>query len=178
MKIIAGTKKGHTIVGPKGNVTRPLTGRVREALFSSLGGVVEGATVADLFAGSGSIGLESLSRGAASVVFVEIDRRVGKVLRQNVERIGLGGTVVSSRVEHFLAKTKERFDLVFVDPPYAMSDVEVAAIVEQVSLVLDDNGLVVLHRRVGQSKPVTSLSIMHERRYGDAVIWRLEKDTP
>jgi 16S rRNA (guanine966-N2)-methyltransferase len=176
VRIIAGTKRSLRIDAPPGKVTRPMTDRMRESLFSSLAERIPHANIADLFAGSGSIGLEALSRGARSVVFVEADRDVVRFLRKNVDRIGLGGEVVMTRVESFLDTTTTKFDLVFVDPPYPMGDSAVAQIVEQVADVLVDEGLVILHRRFGQPKPETSLSIMHERRYGDAVIWRFEKD--
>ncbi|GBE25708.1 ribosomal RNA small subunit methyltransferase D [bacterium BMS3Bbin02] len=176
VRIIAGTKKSHRIDAPKGTITRPMTDRMRESLFSSLGARIREARVADLFAGTGSIGLEALSRGAKSVVFVEADREVVRVLRSNVERIDLGGKVIMAQVESFLAGASDVFDLVFVDPPYPMEDVDVERIIEQVARILVDDGVVILHRRFGQPKPVTTLSIMHERRYGDAVVWRFEKD--
>ncbi|VAW07665.1 16S rRNA (guanine(966)-N(2))-methyltransferase [hydrothermal vent metagenome] len=176
VRIIAGTKKSLRIDAPKGTVTRPMTDRMRESLFSSLASRIPQARVADLFAGSGSIGLEALSRGAESVVFVEANRDVVRVLRSNVERIGLGGSIVAATVESFLSTTHDGYDLVFVDPPYPMEDADVDRIVNQVARILADDGLVILHRRFDQPKPVTTLSIMHERRYGDAVIWRFEKD--
>ena len=88
-------------------------------MFSSLGAVVEDAAVLDLFAGTGSLGLEAMSRGAAAATFVERDRSVLAVLRRNIEAVGLGGTVVAGEVERFVASPGEgSYDLAFVDPPY------------------------------------------------------------
>ena len=95
MRIVAGSKKGHRIAAPKGVVTRPTGDRVREAAFSLIG-PVEGAAVLDLYAGSGALGLEALSRGAASCLFVERDRDAARVIRSNLEKLQLTGAVVSN----------------------------------------------------------------------------------
>jgi 16S rRNA (guanine966-N2)-methyltransferase len=101
MRIIAGEAKGRRLVAPRSG-TRPFTGRAKEAVFSSLHARVGGAAVLDLFAGSGSLGLEALSRGANSVVFVEQDRDAVTVIAANVDAVGLGGTIVRRDVEAFL----------------------------------------------------------------------------
>src|SRR5262249_55052726 len=93
MRIVAGSRKGHRIAAPRGVVTRPTGDRVREATFSLIG-PVEGAHVLDLFAGSGAMGLEALSRGAARCVFVEQDREACRVIERNLEKLGLTGAVV------------------------------------------------------------------------------------
>ncbi|MFH1529901.1 MAG: 16S rRNA (guanine(966)-N(2))-methyltransferase RsmD [Pseudomonadota bacterium] len=122
MRIIAGRYRGHPISAPAGRTVRPTTDRVREALFSILGASVEGAAVLDLFAGSGALGLEALSRGAARAVFVEASPRSLAVLHKNIERLGVEGVrVAKGRVEDTLprlARDGETFDLVFLDPPY------------------------------------------------------------
>ncbi len=119
MRIVAGSRKGATIYAPKGRDTRPTSDRVREAAFAILGSV-EGANVLDLFAGSGALGLEALSRGAASATFVESDPAAVKVIERNLEKLGLEGRIVRSDVRRHLARTDERYDVVFVDPPYEM----------------------------------------------------------
>jgi len=96
VRIVAGSRKGHRIQAPKGVVTRPTSDRVREAVFSILGSV-EGAQVLDLFAGSGAMGLEALSRGAAGCVFVESDRQAARVIQANLEKLRLTGAVVITR---------------------------------------------------------------------------------
>jgi len=113
-----------------------MTDRMREAIFSALAFKLPGADVLDLYAGTGSLGLEALSRGSSSAVFVERDRQALRVLRTNVEAVGLGGMVVASDVDRFLITRAERkargnpsslplFDLVFVDPPYRYTPVSV-----------------------------------------------------
>ena len=173
MRIIAGLAKGRRLRGPEGEGTRPMMDRVREALFSSLGPLVEDAEVLDLFAGSGSIGLEALSRGAGRVVFVERGRKALAALRGNVSAVGLGGEIVPGDVSRHLAETVDRFDLVFVDPPY---DVPLAFVEEVLAMVKDrlrTGGVAVVHRRADTGTPdVPGLEMVDRRRYGDTEITR------
>lgn len=122
LRIVAGVHGGRRIVVPPGRHVRPTREMVREAWFSALGEAVAGARVLDLFAGSGALGLEALSRGARSVVFVESDRRSAAVLRGNLEELGEEerGRVVRADVGSFLEglEASDRFDLAFADPPY------------------------------------------------------------
>lgn len=122
MRIIAGTARGRKLSSPPGERTRPLLDRVREALFSILGARIEGARVLDLYAGTGSIGLEALSRGAVSCVFVERDRDALECLRENVSALGFleRSRIVRGRVEEQLLRPPEEcYDAIFFDPPYA-----------------------------------------------------------
>ncbi len=120
MRIIAGKWRGRTIDAPAGQATRPTADRVRETLFSMLAsrlGSFENLRVADLFAGSGALGFEALSRGAATAIFVENDAKAAAVIRRNAEKLGASAKVVGSSA---LALPRcEPFDLVFADPPYA-----------------------------------------------------------
>jgi 16S rRNA (guanine966-N2)-methyltransferase len=120
VRIIAGRWKGRRLEALRGREVRPTSDRVREAWMSALGGRVEGARVVDLFAGSGALGLEALSRGAASVVFVERARGALGVLRANIELLGAAPecTVVDRDVFRFLASVEEPFDIALADPPY------------------------------------------------------------
>lgn len=119
VRIIAGTAGRLAIKVPKA-VTRPTTDFVRQAIFSILGPAVEGTTVLDLFAGSGAIGLEALSRGAASCVFVDEHRQAESVIRENLEKSKLqGGRVVRADVHGWLTRDAARYDLIFADPPYS-----------------------------------------------------------
>src|ERR687888_2389272 len=112
MRIIAGSRKGARIFAPKGVETRPTGDRVREAAFNLIG-PVEDAAVLDLFAGSGAMGLEALSRGAASATFVESDREACRTISRNLEKLGLtGARVVQQTAERFLATTDRTYDLV------------------------------------------------------------------
>ena len=122
MRIISGSAGGIPIKVPK-TETRPTTDRARQAVFSMLGDIVSGARVLDLFAGSGALGLEALSRGAASALFVDVHPAVCKVIHENLAKSRLAGAEVrqgdASRVLQSLARNGAQFDLVFADPPYA-----------------------------------------------------------
>ncbi len=124
MRIIAGRWKGHGLKPLKGRDVRPTTDRVRESWMSALGSSVVGATVADLFSGSGALGLEALSRGAESVVLVERSRPALAVIRANVDRLGAGEecSVVADDVFRFLARIDKPYDIALADPPYGSGD--------------------------------------------------------
>jgi 16S rRNA (guanine966-N2)-methyltransferase len=155
-----------------------MTDRAREALFSSLGQRTQGARVLDLYAGSGSLGLEALSRGAHSVVFVEKARQALVALRRNAAAVGLGGEVFSTDVEGFLAHCRLSFDLVFVDPPYALSLASVQEVLSKIDPLLDTDATVVVHRRVGENPPTAGkrLTLVGERVYGDSRLWTYRKE--
>ena len=177
MRVIAGQARGRRLKAPDTPDTRPATDRVREALFSSIGSRVVGAAVADLYAGSGSFGLEALSRGAASVVFVEKGRKALQALRANVETVALGGEVVGAEVASFLNRTDRRFNLVFVDPPWDLP----ASVMEGEMALLDPLLLVeaevVVSRRAGDAapEPPETWRVATDKRYGDTRILRYEK---
>jgi len=178
MRIVAGAAKGRRLVAPRSG-TRPFTGRAKEAVFSSLQGRIPRAVVLDLYAGSGSLGLEALSRGATKAVFVESDRAAVRALTDNVAAVDLGGTVVGTDVLRFLRRDGGTYDLVFVDPPYAVDDAHVEIVVRLLEERVDRDGCVVIHRRVGGSPPESdSLMCTDRRRYGDSEIWILEKEKP
>jgi 16S rRNA (guanine966-N2)-methyltransferase len=153
--------------------------RAKEAIFSALGGIVDGAAVLDLYAGSGSLGLEALSRGAKSSVFVEWRRDAVRIIEANIDTVGLGGEVVSAKVEDFLNHGTGTYDLAFVDPPYEVPLPSVEAILERLVRWLADDGTVVVHRRSGSGEVtgVSGLEVVDRRRYGDAEITRLTKET-
>jgi 16S rRNA (guanine966-N2)-methyltransferase len=178
MRIIAGVAKGRRLKSPPGSGTRPLTGKAKEALFSSLGSGVVDADVLDLYAGSGSIGLEALSRGAATAVFVEHDPRAIAVLRTNIDLVGLGGGARRSDVGSFLRACASDFDLIFVDPPYVEDPLQVDEVLTLVSDVLRAGGTVVVHRRVGgvEPQPPEGLHLRDRRRYGEVELWRFGKE--
>ncbi len=175
MRIVAGLAKGRSLAVPKSG-TRPMTGRARESLFSILAGRVDGACVLDLFAGSGALGLEALSRGASDVVFVERGRRATLILAENIERVGLGGSVRTRDVASFLRSAEGRYDLVFLDPPYSDDDTEVLATLELLDQVLAPAATVVLHRQARSAVELPdNLCRVDERRYGDAVVTIMER---
>jgi 16S rRNA (guanine966-N2)-methyltransferase len=180
MRIIAGRAKGRTLASPRGPATRPLTGRAREAVFSSLGDSVIGATVLDAYAGAGSIGLEALSRGAVSAVFMERSRSALAVIRRNVERVGLGGTIVPGDVVASLSADANTYDFAFVDPPYDTGNPEVEAVLAAMEGRLGRGAWVVVHRRTGTPLPAPPpfLRLVDRRRYGDGEVLRFVEEQP
>jgi 16S rRNA (guanine966-N2)-methyltransferase len=172
MRIVSGSRRGHRIDAPKGVVTRPTGDRVREAAFSLIG-PVEGAAALDLFAGSGALGLEALSRGAATCVFVEQDRAAVRVIQANLEKLRLTGAVVLARdVAGALAEEHDRarrYDLVLADPPYADWGAHAAVLARLVPGVLAEEGVLVVETASGV-EPELPLDLVTSRRYGSARI--------
>jgi 16S rRNA (guanine966-N2)-methyltransferase len=172
MRIIAGDRRGSRISAPKGEHTRPTSDRAREAAFNLIG-PVDGAAVLDLFAGSGAMGLEALSRGARSCSFVESDRAACAVIRTNLERLHLAGALVLCK-DAFQALREDRaagqtYDLVLADPPYeAWNDLE-PRLGEAVLPVLAPDGLLVVET-AAKVEPVVPLDLVTSRRYGSARI--------
>jgi 16S rRNA (guanine966-N2)-methyltransferase len=166
MRIIAGAKRGHTIEAPTGRGTRPTSDRVRENIFNILG-PVDDANVLDLYAGSGAMGLEALSRGAASAVFVERDQQAVRTIERNLDKLRLRGTVLRQDALAALAAEKRKYDLVFVDPPYEMyADLE-PQLARYLPSVLTEDGVVVVEtdKRV---EPALPLEERTSRKYGSA----------
>ncbi|MGH3135985.1 MAG: 16S rRNA (guanine(966)-N(2))-methyltransferase RsmD [Gaiellaceae bacterium] len=172
MRIVAGSRKGHRIDAPKGVVTRPTGDRAREAAFSLIG-PVEDATVLDLFAGSGAMGLEALSRGAAWCLFVEHDRDACRVIQTNLEKLRLtGGLVVRRDVISALRDERargRRHGLVLADPPYEEWGSHEAYLAELIPEVLEEDGVAVIETSA-KVEPALPLDLVTSRRYGSARI--------
>lgn len=170
MRIVAGSRKGHGIEAPRGVVTRPTSDRVREAVFSLLGSVEE-TRVLDLFAGSGALGLEALSRGARSCLFVERDRRACHVIERNLERLGLEtGVVRCAGVERVLreeAASGRTYDLILADPPYGEWERHERALADLLPRVLEPGGRAVVET-AADVEPALPLDLVTTRRYGSA----------
>ena len=170
MRIIAGSRKGHTIHAPKGLDTRPTGDRVREAAFNLIGPVGD-ATVLDLFAGSGAMGLEALSRGASRTVFVESDREACRTIERNLDKLRLtGATVVCRDALQALAAEAHagrRYDLVLVDPPYRMFSSLQSSLIAYLPAVLADDGLLIVETDA-KEEPDLPLHKRTSRRYGSA----------
>jgi 16S rRNA (guanine966-N2)-methyltransferase len=180
VRVIAGSAKGRRLIGPETRETRPLTDRAREAVFSALAGLVADADVLDLYAGSGSIGIEALSRGAGRVVFVEKGREALGALRQNLAALGFGNvTVVGQDVGEFLRTATGHFDLIFFDPPWAMETQAVADQMKEADRLSVDGAEIVIHRRRSDPTPPApeGWRWLTTRRYGDGVIHRYEKSS-
>jgi 16S rRNA (guanine966-N2)-methyltransferase len=166
VRIIAGSRKGARIFAPKGSDTRPTGDRVREAAFNLIG-PVEGVSVLDLFAGSGAMGLEALSRGAASAVFVESDREACRAIERNLEKLGLtGATVVCRDAFQALATSTRSYDLVLCDPPYGFADHERLA--PYLVSALAPDGLLVYETSAREEPDVKGLTPRTSRTYGSA----------
>src|SRR4051794_17402304 len=140
MRIIAGAHRGRRIAAPKGRDTRPTSDRVRENAFNLIG-PVDDAEVLDLFAGSGAMGLEALSRGAAHATFVESSRDACRVIDANLETLGLRATVLCQDVLRALAQDRRRYDLVLCDPPY---DFDGGRLAPHLAKLVTDDGLLLL----------------------------------
>ena len=182
-RVIAGEAGGRRLAVPAGRDTRPTSDRAREGLFAtvtSMVGSLAGTRVLDLYAGSGAVGLEALSRGAGHVLLVEAGTRASRVIRENVAAIGLpGAEVITDRVERVLARGPApdggRYDIVFADPPYALADREVSAVL---SLLIGQAwlapGALVIVERATRSGPVRwpdGFVADRARRYGEATFW-------
>jgi 16S rRNA (guanine966-N2)-methyltransferase len=180
MRVIAGIAKGRRFATPPGKQTRPLTDRTREALFSALGDSVEGSRVLDLFAGSGSLGIEALSRGAATAVFVEKSRKAAATLQTNLSKLGFEGEVFVGDVFGWLGRNKSQFDIAFIDPPFAMELALVSALMSEVGAAIGDGGTMVVHRRAGEAHPETPIgwAVRWVRRFGDGDLFLLDKVAP
>jgi 16S rRNA (guanine966-N2)-methyltransferase len=174
MRVIAGSLGGRTLTAPPGRATRPTSDRVREAVFSMLG-PLHGERVLDLFAGSGALGIEALSRGAAHAVFVESDHRALTALRANLDTLGLRGGQADVRpvdARGVLKNAQARadtYDLVFVDPPYRFAAELGAELGDGLAACLAPGGRIVFESD-RRAVPELGLALTHERRYGDTLI--------
>jgi 16S rRNA (guanine966-N2)-methyltransferase len=168
MRIIAGERKGHTIWAPKGLETRPTSDRVRENVFNIVLPWVEGSRVLDLYAGSGAMGLEALSRGAQSVVFMEADPEAVQAIERNLDKLRLGGATVLRRDANAglaqEATAGRKYDLVLADPPYAMTDYSTLA--RYLPRVLADDGLLVFETAARTEPELAGLEVRTSRKYG------------
>lgn len=178
MRVIAGTAGGRTLRAPRSRDTRPITDRVKESLFGILGEGVVGARMLDLYAGSGAIGIEALSRGAEHCTFVERGREALDVLRQNLEHTGLSAraTVLPVPVERFLAgRAGETFDLAMLDPPFA--ERAILAPLEALVPSLAPGATVVVRTfwRTQVPSPA-ALVVTRTRRFGETLLTFLQRD--
>lgn len=178
-RIISGRASGTRLDVPA-NGTRPTSDRVRESLFSALEatGMLPDAVVVDLYAGSGALGLEALSRGAARADVVERDRKAAAVAQRNADRVaratGSEAVVHTSAVATFLRASSRRYDIAFVDPPYDLPDADLAASLDALRPLLVDDALVIVERASRSGPPAweeAHLRAVRDRRYGDTTLW-------
>ncbi|AWE52641.1 MULTISPECIES: 16S rRNA (guanine(966)-N(2))-methyltransferase RsmD [Streptomyces] len=181
-RVIAGAAGGRRLAVPPGTGTRPTSDRAREGLLSTwqslLGGPLDGERVLDLYAGSGAVGLEALSRGASHTLLVEADARAARVVRENVKSLGLPGAEVrSGKAEQIIRTTApgEPYDIVFLDPPYAVSDDDLREILLTLRAGgwLASDALVTVERstRGGEFRWPDGFEGLRARRYGEGTFW-------
>jgi 16S rRNA (guanine966-N2)-methyltransferase len=181
-RIIAGLAGGRRLATAPGPTTRPTADRAREGLFATvqaLQGGLDGAVVLDLYAGSGAVGLEALSRGASEVLLVEADSRAAQVIRQNIALVGLPGAhLIMDKVDRALARGPAQMpprDFVFADPPYAVGDDELAQMLTALNLHgwLAPGALVAIERSTRSGPPAwpAGYEADRSRRYGEATLW-------
>ncbi|MBO1335906.1 16S rRNA (guanine(966)-N(2))-methyltransferase RsmD [Streptomyces sp. VRA16 Mangrove soil] len=180
-RVIAGKAGGRRLAVPPGNGTRPTSDRAREGLFSTwqaLLGTLDGTRVADLYAGSGAVGLEALSRGSAHALLVEADARAARTIRENIKALGLPGAEArTGKAEQVVTGEPPAtpYDLVFLDPPYAVSDDDLREILLTLRTQgwLADEALVTVERstRGGEFRWPDGFEGLRSRRYGEGTFW-------
>lgn len=178
MRIIAGDLRGRKLLALEGEETRPTLERVKEGVFSSIQFVLEGARVLDLFAGSGQMGLEALSRGAAFAVFIDQNPAATAVVTQNCKALGVFSDcrVATMPAESFLAGSKEQFDIVFMDPPYRQGTLE--HLLPAVSDHVTPGGFVLCESEPEAQLPEKAggLELVRQYRYGTVKVCKYRKD--
>ena len=174
MRVVAGSAGGLRLVAPPGRETRPTSDRVREATFNALGslGAIDGALVLDLFAGSGALGIEALSRGAGHATFVERDRAALEAIRANLATTGLAAqaTVVPSEATSFLTSHAAPYDVALLDPPYGYEGWQALLATLPAELVVAESDRPV--------DPGEGWTVVRSRRYGTTVVGIFRRNTP
>ena len=178
MRIIAGRWRGRQLLAPTGQTTRPITDRVKQSTFDILTPLISGATVYDCFAGTGSAGLECLSRGAIEAVFFESDRSAAGLLRQNIERLGAEGTtVITADVFRWFQKSAagiRRADLIFLDPPYRFLTQKPGELVQLAATLagrhMSDESMMLFRHDAKDSLALPALRLVESRAYGSMIV--------
>ncbi|MBE6947586.1 MAG: 16S rRNA (guanine(966)-N(2))-methyltransferase RsmD [Ruminococcaceae bacterium] len=178
MRVIAGKAKGIVLKTPDGMQTRPTADRVKEAMFSILQFELPGARVLDLFGGTGQLGIEALSRGAASAVFVDSAEAPCRLIKENLRRAGFEGTVVRADYLQFLSKCRDSFDIILLDPPYA--EVFLENSIKKISEIdiLKSSGIIVAERPVEKDLilEIEGFSRSKDYKYGKTLLTIFRKD--
>lgn len=167
MRVITGKARGVQLKTPEGMLTRPTTDRVKEALFSIINFEIPGAKVLDLFGGTGQLGIEALSRGAKSAVFVDAREEACKLIRENLKRTKLeqNAAVVRSDYLDYLGRCREQFNIIFLDPPYAEVFLENSLNRITEIDILQSNGIIVTERPLGKELPWELAGYTRSRDY-------------
>ena len=177
MRVIGGNARGRQLKVPKGQALRPTAGRVKEALFNILPHDLSGVKVLDLFAGTGNLTIEALSRGAAEAVLVDSSAQSGKAIRENLRRLNLANqarlwAMPVTRALRLLARQGETFDLIFLDPPYERQLIEPALKIIDRETLLRDSGVLIAEHSVREpiESRLEALALKDQRRYGTTVL--------
>ena len=177
MRIISGESRGRRLVKPKGHAIRPTSDRVKESIFNILGDEVRGKTILDLYAGTGNLGIEALSRGARKVVFVERERQALRIIEKNLSQCGVkeASEILATEVHRaigVLSRRGDRFDIILMDPPYRQAMIQPT--LTQLSthrIYREDTLLVVEHdRREPLPDPMEGWSLIRHRPFGDTIV--------
>ena len=178
MRVISGTHKGRRLVAPKGLATRPTADKVKEAVFSIIAPYLHDAIFLDLFAGSGAIGIEALSQGAQKCIFIDKSRQAIEAVYSNLHATGFAdfSVVHNTYAERFLKKTNLKFDIIFIDPPYAMNIAAVLGIIAEHNILADDGIIVLEQDAKTKLEQHENYRIVKEKRYGASAVTVLEKD--
>lgn len=171
MRIIAGTLGGRTIKSPDGHRTHPMSERVRNALFNSLHDEIEGKIVLDAFAGTGALGIEAISRGAKSALFIERDKNAQRILTENIDNLAISdrAKLVKAPVASWLSTySGELFDIIFVDPPY--NDVQFSTVSKIMGLLKPSALMVLSHPGRDECPTRPGVVVVDNRSYGDATL--------
>ncbi|MBQ2297608.1 MAG: 16S rRNA (guanine(966)-N(2))-methyltransferase RsmD [Ruminiclostridium sp.] len=170
MRVITGIARGRRLKEPVGMETRPTADRVKEAIFSSIQFEVEGRKVLDLFGGTGQMGIEALSRGATHCTFVDLQKQAVAIIRENVNSTGFAdqSTVIQGDALAFLSRCREKFDLIFLDPPYDSGLLEKAMELIATIDIVSENGIIVCENGSNSGWPVVAepYRMQKEYRYG------------
>ena len=173
MRLSGGERAGQRLAAPKGRRTRPTSSKVREALFAVLGKRVDGARVLDLFAGSGALGFEAMSRGASSVVFVDQDAAAVMAIRRNAVRVlteGDNWRILPMNAMRALRTLRGTFDIILIDPPYQRGAADELRMIMQRGLLCDGGVAVVEHPTINEAKLPASMRLLKRAKYGDTAL--------
>lgn len=180
MRIISGDSKGRRLKTLKGNLTRPTSDKVKGAIFNIIGNKVIDSKVLDLFAGTGSLSLEALSRGAAEAVLVEKDRKAWEIVKDNTQMLGFQGKVHIYNMDAFSFLKQallERYDLIFIDPPYRQGLTDrVLALIKEI-IILNPNGVIIIETASDEemTEDLGFLEVRFTKQYGDTKIWFIQQ---
>ena len=180
MRVISGKARGTALLAPKGELTRPTTDRVKEALFSIIQFDLPGAEVLDLFGGTGQLGIEALSRGAKHAVFVDFREDACKLIKENLKRTKFeeSASVVRSDYLQYLGRCKDRFDIIFLDPPYAEVFLENSLKIITEIDILQTGGIIIAERPLGKDLPwdFPGFTRSKDYKYGQILLTLYRKD--